>query len=266
MQTEIETIPVPFHGNTLYLIDHNGEPYAPMKPIVEGMGLDWGGQHKKLTSDSFRWGCVSLKGIQVPGDTQGRETLCMLLRKLPGWLMTVQPTRVRPEIREKILRYQNECDDVLWEYWTKGIAVNPRGARGGSEFDILVRGIDALTRRIARLENLVDSPDPSERTPAEPVRVRYTPEQREGILMFRKLQNGNGSVPRRLRKKYDFIRSECALLTDVLHRTYVRELQKRGRPEPEDRADFVAWLISEHPEMLAEVGLRYDAFSERIDR
>ena len=112
-------VPVPFHGNTLYLIDQNGEPYTPMKPIVEGMGLDWGGQHKKLTSDHSRWGSVSLKGIQVPDDTQSRETLCIPLRKLPGWLMTIQPSRVKPGIREKILWYQNECDDVLWKYWTE---------------------------------------------------------------------------------------------------------------------------------------------------
>ncbi len=34
-------LPVPFHGNPLYIVEHNGEPYTPMKPIVEGMGLDW---------------------------------------------------------------------------------------------------------------------------------------------------------------------------------------------------------------------------------
>ena len=119
-------VPVPFHGNTLFLVTHNDEPYTPMKPIVEGMGLTWHGQFQKLQRNSDRWGCIPITGIQIPGDTQGRETLCMPLRKLPGWLMTIQPTRVKPEIREKILRYQNECDDVLWEYWTKGRAENPR--------------------------------------------------------------------------------------------------------------------------------------------
>lgn len=24
------------------------------------------------------------------------------------------------EIRDTILRYQNECDDVLWQYWMEG--------------------------------------------------------------------------------------------------------------------------------------------------
>ena len=93
-------VPVPFHGTTLFLVGQNDEPYTPMKPIVEGMGLDWRSQQRKLTSIKGRWGmvimtipsqsgeqetlCIPITGIQIPGDTQGRETLCMPLRKLPG--------------------------------------------------------------------------------------------------------------------------------------------------------------------------------------
>ena len=32
-------LPVAFHGDTLYLVEHNGEPFAPMKPIAENLGL-----------------------------------------------------------------------------------------------------------------------------------------------------------------------------------------------------------------------------------
>ena len=121
--TNSALIPVPFHGNTLFLVTHNDQPYTPMKPIVEGMGLDWEGQRQKLSRSTERWGtCV----IKVPSKNGNQETFCIPLRKLPGWLMTIQPSRVKPEIREKILQYQNECDDVLWEYWTKGHVTNPR--------------------------------------------------------------------------------------------------------------------------------------------
>lgn len=120
-----ELITVDFHGASLILVEKDGQPFTAMKPVVEGMGLDWGGQHKKLTSEA-RWGCISFKGIQLPGDSQRRELVVMPLRKLPGWLMTLQPSRVRPEIREKVVQYQNECDDALWAYWTKGHATNPR--------------------------------------------------------------------------------------------------------------------------------------------
>ena len=52
--------------------------------------------------------------------------LCLALRKLAGWLQTISPNKVKPEIRDKVIQYQEECDDVLYEYWTKGVVVNPR--------------------------------------------------------------------------------------------------------------------------------------------
>ena len=108
-------LPVPFQGATLFVVDHQGEPYAPMKPIVEGMGLDWRSQHRKLTSDTDRWGMVIMT---IPSDGGYQETASIPLRKVAGWLMTVSPNKVRPALREKIIAYQRECDDVLWRHWT----------------------------------------------------------------------------------------------------------------------------------------------------
>ncbi|AOZ48885.1 hypothetical protein BKX93_01980 [Chromobacterium vaccinii] len=51
--------------------------------------------------------------------------LCMPLRKLAGWLMTIHPNKVKPEIRDRIVAYQNECDEALWQYWTTGMAIKP---------------------------------------------------------------------------------------------------------------------------------------------
>ncbi|HCH7903504.1 TPA: hypothetical protein NHT93_005376 [Klebsiella oxytoca] len=117
-------INVPFHGAHLYIVNHNGEPYTPMKPIVEGMGLDWKSQFRKL-NQRFKT-CVVEMTIQLPGDTQRRSITCLALRKLAGWLGTISPNKVRPEIRDKVIQYQEECDDVLYEYWTKGQVINPR--------------------------------------------------------------------------------------------------------------------------------------------
>jgi hypothetical protein len=36
---------------------------------------------------------------------------------------------VKPEIRDNVIQYQEECDDVLYEYWTKGEVKNPRKAK-----------------------------------------------------------------------------------------------------------------------------------------
>ncbi|MBY7924555.1 phage antirepressor N-terminal domain-containing protein [Vibrio fluvialis] len=110
-------IKVSFHGSNLFILDHNGEPYTPMRPIVEGMGMEWSYQSRKLNSNKERWGVAVI--ATVAQDNKTRETLCIPLRKLFGWLQTLQPNRIREDIRDKVIQYQNECDDVLWKYWTK---------------------------------------------------------------------------------------------------------------------------------------------------
>ncbi|MCM8477986.1 phage antirepressor N-terminal domain-containing protein [Enterobacter hormaechei] len=102
------TISVPFHGIDLFVVNHNGEPYTPMRPIVEGMGLAWQTQHRKLT-ERFKT-CITEMVMQLPGDTQRRSVVCMALRKLAGWLHTISPNKVKPEIRDRVIQYQEECD------------------------------------------------------------------------------------------------------------------------------------------------------------
>lgn len=112
----ISTINVPFHGDNLYVVNYNGQPYVPMKPVVEGMGLTWQSQFEKL-KQRFSKGITE---IVIPSKGGDQSMLCLALRKLAGWLHTISPNKVKPEIRDKVTRYQEECDDVLYEYWTTG--------------------------------------------------------------------------------------------------------------------------------------------------
>ncbi|SUC45737.1 Phage anti-repressor protein [Providencia stuartii] len=121
--TSVSTINVPFHGNNLYVVNFNGEPYVPMKPIVEGMGLAWGAQFIKIKQ---RFG-KGVSEIEIPTKTGNQNMICLALRKLAGWLHTISPNKVKPEIRDKVIKYQEECDDVLYEYWTTGeVKAKPR--------------------------------------------------------------------------------------------------------------------------------------------
>lgn len=132
-------ITVPFHNAELYLVEHDGQPYTPMKPIVDGMWLGWGAQTVKLNSNKDRWG-VSI--IEIPTLSGIQEMLCLPLRKLFAWLMTISPNKVKPELRETVIMYQNECDDVLWDYWTKGQAINQRKAISPEQQDALHAIVD----------------------------------------------------------------------------------------------------------------------------
>ena len=107
---------VPFHGDSLYLVEHQGDPYVPMKPVVEGMGLVWAAQFVKLKSKFSK----GISEIEIPSAGGNQVMTCLPLRKLPAWLYSVQPGKVSPVIREKVVAYQEECDEVLWQYWTNG--------------------------------------------------------------------------------------------------------------------------------------------------
>ena len=112
--TTTAMIPVPFEDNTLYLVEQDEKPFVVMKPIVEGMGLDWRTQARKLRSNKARWGVVIMT---TPSDGGRQKSVCLPLRKLPGWLYSIDHNRVRNELRGRVIEYQNRCDDILWEHW-----------------------------------------------------------------------------------------------------------------------------------------------------
>jgi hypothetical protein len=122
-----------FRGDTLYVMEINGEPYVPVKPICEALGIAWEPQFRKITDGGKRWRC-DLTAIPSAGGLQ--ETICLPLMKVPSWLMTISPRRVRADIRGKLEIYQEELDRALWDFVSKGVAVNPRlaGSPGKSAF------------------------------------------------------------------------------------------------------------------------------------
>ena len=114
--------PVTFHGDTIFCIEHQNQPYTPAKPIVENLGIAWQTQARKLSDNRKRWGVTIMV---IPSESGEQETLCLPVRKLPAFLASINPRKVRPELRERIELYQAECDDALWDYWMHGKAERP---------------------------------------------------------------------------------------------------------------------------------------------
>lgn len=127
MSVSISTINVPFHGDNLYLVNYDGQPFVAMRPFIEGMGLDWASQYTKI-KQRFKT-CVVNITMQLPCDNQRRSVVCLALKKLTGWLHTININKVRAEIRDKVAAYQDRSDDVLYEYWTTGEVKNKRKAQ-----------------------------------------------------------------------------------------------------------------------------------------
>ena len=120
-----ELSPVTFHGDTIFCLDYQGQPFTPMKPIVENLGLGWASQSQKLNSNRERWGVTI---IVIPSESGEQQMLCLPVRKLPSYLNSINPRKVAPELRERIELYQAESDDALWNYWMHGRAERPTPA------------------------------------------------------------------------------------------------------------------------------------------
>lgn len=116
--TEIE-----FNGDKLTTVREGGVEYVAMKPVIEAIGLDWKSQHRKLIAQKGKYGCGHMT---MPSRGGVQEMLCIPIRKLNGWLFSINPAKVRADIRDKLIQYQEECFAVLHDYWTKGVAINPR--------------------------------------------------------------------------------------------------------------------------------------------
>ncbi|WKN21479.1 phage antirepressor N-terminal domain-containing protein [Azotobacter vinelandii] len=120
---------VDFHGRPLTVItDPAGEHLVAMKPICEAIGLQWEAQRKRIQRHEVLKSVASVMEATA-ADGKRYEYICLPLNYLNGWLFGVDASRVKPEIRERLIQYQRECFGVLAAYWQQGEAVNPRKPR-----------------------------------------------------------------------------------------------------------------------------------------
>lgn len=110
-----QLLTIPFRNQTLIAIEHHGKPYVAMRPIVENLGLDWKSQYVKITERFER--CVV---IITTRDALGRmqNMLCLPIQKIAGFLYSISPSKVKPELRDNIIAYQEECDEVLYRHFS----------------------------------------------------------------------------------------------------------------------------------------------------
>lgn len=119
----VNTSYVPFNGQQILTAMAAGVAYVAMRPIVENIGIDWAAQFVKLKKQSKKFGCCD---IATPSNGGIQKMLCIPLKKLNGWLFSINPEKVRADIRDKLIQYQEECFTVLHDYWTKGQVSNSR--------------------------------------------------------------------------------------------------------------------------------------------
>ncbi len=131
-----------FYGSKLYVTrDSNGVGWVAIKPICEAIGISFGSQRAKLVSDP-ELNCVDIDTVAEDG--KRRSMVCLPISQLNGWLYTINPNKVRSNIKVKLVRYQQECRDVLFQHFMPN---------GGTNEEIM----GALDRLESRMETRLDN-------------------------------------------------------------------------------------------------------------
>ncbi|WP_374091753.1 phage antirepressor N-terminal domain-containing protein [Pasteurella multocida] len=119
-QISTQTQTISFYGSQLITLKVDDVIYTAVKPIVEALGLSWSSQHRKLENSKGKFNCAHMSIVAEDGKL--REMLCMPLKKLNGWLFSINPEKVRSDLKEKVIQYQEECFEALYNYWYHGKA------------------------------------------------------------------------------------------------------------------------------------------------
>ena len=93
--------------------------YVPIKPICERLGVTWPSQNNRIRRDPVL--SKKAKGVFITNTPGGKqEMICLPLEYLNGWMFGINANRVKDEIRDKLLIYQEQCYQVLAEAFREG--------------------------------------------------------------------------------------------------------------------------------------------------
>ncbi len=141
----MELIKVDFNNDSIEVIEKNQS--IVVKDICEHIGLNAKGQIKKLQEDeSYE---SKLIKVQTKGGLQ--EVFTIPLSKLNGWLFSINPNKVKPEVKQKLIEYKKECFNVLNNYFNNGIALNHRASQ--TDIQKILSELEKQKQEIKDLKN-----------------------------------------------------------------------------------------------------------------
>ena len=110
---------VDFYGDELTAVRLDSDIYVSVRHLCDALGLDRASQARRMRRDEIL--VDGYKGGVMVTSPGGRQRTGMLRVDLvPFWLAKVDVSRVREEIKPKLIKYQKEVVKVLWEAFQEG--------------------------------------------------------------------------------------------------------------------------------------------------
>lgn len=103
-------------NNVAIVASNDPKKLVPIKPICEALGIDIESQRKKIKEHPILSSTAVLSTV-VASDGKARDMYCIPFEFVFGWLFTINPANVKEESRDGLIKYQQECYHVLYEYF-----------------------------------------------------------------------------------------------------------------------------------------------------
>ena len=114
----METKTLAHINNTeVQVVENEKGRFIPIKPICQLLGIDSNGQKQRIENDKIL-SSVACMTHATGADGKQYEMFCIEYKYIFGWLFTIDASRVKPEAQEAVIKYQRECYDVLFEYYS----------------------------------------------------------------------------------------------------------------------------------------------------
>lgn len=116
---------IEFYGDEIIAVQRpNGQIYVPVRQICRILGVDWSSQRKRIERDDVLSDVVELVGVVITTtphqESQFQDATCLPLEYLSGFLFGINASRVREDVRAKLVKYKRDCYAVLSEAFLGG--------------------------------------------------------------------------------------------------------------------------------------------------
>lgn len=219
----IEQKDVLFYGDDLTAVKaDDGQIYVSVRHMCDALGLTVQSQTRRIQrhnvlSDGLRW-------VAIMTTHRGeQETYVLRVDLTPLWLSGIDTSRVNPEIKEKLEKFQREAAKVLWEAFQEGRLTQDPTFGELLEQDTpeaqaykMIQGMLQLARNQLLLRSQMDDherrlesieaqlADPGRRiTPAQATAVSQAVKSIAMILSKRSGRNEYGGVYGELYRRYE---------------------------------------------------------------
>ncbi len=91
--------------------------YLPVKPLCTALGVNWPSQRQKIMADEVLAESTRTLRLKTRGGPQ--NLICMDVEAIPMWLAGIEPSRVRADLRDRLIAYKRWVRKTVYDAFAR---------------------------------------------------------------------------------------------------------------------------------------------------